>query len=253
LDWDYTALADAYLSRPDYAPAAIDVIARIVGLRPGMRVLDLGAGAGHLTIPLAARGVDVLALEPNPVMRAHGEARTRACGNVRWLDAVMEDTGQGPASVAVCAYGSSFGVVDRSLTLREAARVLADHGWFVCLFNHRDLEDPLQRDIEALIRSAIPAYRYGSRRDDQRTAVTASGFFEPAVTVEVPVTHVRPAADWVQAWRSHATLRRQAGDRIEEVLDGIASLLHGCASDLIAVPYVTRVCLARRHARAVAP
>jgi SAM-dependent methyltransferase len=247
LEWDYTPLADAYVTRPDYADAALDRIFALTSLPRGARVLDLGAGAGHLTVKLAERGADVLALEPNPAMRAHGERRTRSFANVRWRDGLMEDTSLPPGSFSACAYGSSFGVADHQLTLREAARVLEEGGWFVCVFNHRVLEDPLQREIEAFIRSRIPGYAYGARRQEQGEIVAASGLFEPALKVEVPFVSTRPAREWLEAWRSHATLQRQAGDRFSEIVAGIAAVVARAGADPVAVPYVTRACLARRR------
>ena len=245
LEWDYTQLADAYVTRPDYADAAIDQIVEITELTPSARVLDIGAGTGHLTIKLAERGWDVLALEPNPAMRAHGLQRTRTLRNVRWIDGLMEQTGQTAGSFSACTYGSSFGVVDRLATLREAARVLVDGGWFACVFNHRVLDDPLQCEIEAFIRSRIPGYAYGSRREEQSEIIASSRLFGRALKIEAPVEHVRPKDEWLEAWRSHATLQRQAGDLFPEILEGIAAIVARSGADPIKVPYVTRAWVAR--------
>jgi ubiquinone/menaquinone biosynthesis C-methylase UbiE len=245
LEWDYTELAAAYVNRPDYARAAIDRIAGLTGLAAGARALDLGAGAGHLTLELAAHGWDVLALEPNAAMRARGMARTAQLPNVRWIDGVMERTEQPTGGFSLCTCGSSFGVADRLLTLREVARVLADGGWFACLFNHRVLDDPLQQEIESYIRSCIPAYDYGTRREEQGRVIASSGLFEPAVKIEAPVEHVRAAGEWIDAWRSHATLRRQAGERFDEIVRGIAAIVGRTGREQVVVPYVTRCWLAR--------
>jgi ubiquinone/menaquinone biosynthesis C-methylase UbiE len=245
LDWDYTKLANAYVSRPDYADAAIDRIVEITGLAAGARALDLGAGAGHLTIKLAERRWEVLALEPNAAMRALGMQRTRHLGNVRWIDGVMEETRQPASGYSICTCGSSFGVADRLLTLRETARVLEDGGWFACVFNHRVLDDPLQREIEAYIRSQIPGYEYGARREDQGEVIASSRLFEAALRIEADVTHVRPVAEWIEAWRSHATLQRQADERFSAIVDGIEAIVGRTCGEQIAVPYVTRGWVAR--------
>ena len=92
LDWDYTRLADSYVQRPSYADAAIDWLLATAGPGAKRAAIDLGAGTGHLTAPLAERGCNVLALEPNDAMRRHGVARTRAYPNVRWIVGRMEDT-----------------------------------------------------------------------------------------------------------------------------------------------------------------
>ena len=67
----FGAAADAYeRARPTYPEAAVDWL-----LPAGARtVLDLGAGTGKLTRSLAARGLEVIAVEPLAEMRAHIDA-----------------------------------------------------------------------------------------------------------------------------------------------------------------------------------
>jgi adenylylsulfate kinase len=123
----------------------------------------------------------------------------------------------------------------------------------VSVFNHRVLADPLQAEIEAFIRSYIPDFSYGSRREEQTDVIAASGLFEPAITFEVPVSYSLPVEQWLEAWRSHATLRRQAGDRFSTLVDGIATIIGRSGAGIIDVPYVTRACVARRLSRDAAP
>lgn len=240
LDWDYTSLADAYVKRPDYADEAIDRVLALAGIRAGARVLDLGAGAGHLTIKLAERGLEVVALEPNASMRKHGVRRTGDFAHVRWVDGVMEKTGEPSESFTLCAYGSSFGVTDRAVTLREAARLAEPGGWFACLFNHRDLEDPLQREIETFITEQVPGYRHGSRRADQAAIINASGLFGEVHGISVPILHEVETSEWIEAWYSHATLQRQAGERFAHVVAGIGDIVRRRCDGVVRVPYTTR-------------
>ncbi len=244
-DWDYSALADAYVHRPPYAPVAIAEALDVAGLGRGARAIDLGAGAGHLTLELAGRGLTVTALEPNPKMRAHGVARTRHDAGVRWVDARMEETGLPSGAFELASFGSSFGVADRDATLGEAARILAPSGWILLVFNHRDLDDPLQREIEESIRARVPSYRYGPRRDDQTPAIEASGRFGAVHRIEARFEH--PVDDaWICAWGSHATLQRQAGADFDDIVRGIGEIAarHPGAK----VPYFTRAWLARAEA-----
>jgi SAM-dependent methyltransferase len=241
LDWDYTGLADSYVARPDYADAAIDRLMALVGPEAKRAVIDLGAGAGHLTDALAQRGCDVLALEPNDAMRAHGMVRTRRHRQLRWHVGRMEATGLPAGSFSLATCGSSFGVADRAETLAEIARLLAPGGWFACMWNHRDLADPLQQEIEAHIAAQVPGFAYGTRREDQTATIAASGLFGGVTFFEAPILHERPAAEWVEAWRSHATLQRQAGARFDAIVDGIAAIVAARAGTTVAVPYTTRV------------
>ncbi|KAA9155931.1 class I SAM-dependent methyltransferase [Amycolatopsis acidicola] len=236
--WDYTELAETYSLRPRYADAAVD---RIVALpdRPRPSVADLGAGTGHLTLDLAARGCLVDAVEPNAAMASIGRRRTAHLGEVRWFTGTGEETGLATGAYDLVTYGSSFNTMDREAALREAARLVGPRGHIACVWNHRDLSDPLQTEIECLIRSRIPEYDYGSRREDQAPVIDASGLFGPAEPVSAQVWHrVRPK-DWIAAWRSHGTLRRQAGPLFDELVDGIQGLVEASEQSPVLVPYLT--------------
>ena len=140
-EWDYTYLADAYLKRPNYADSAIDAMLSVVGIDRGDKVCDVGAGAAHLTLMLAARGLNITAVEPNDAMRINGIKRTSALQNIYWHEGTGEQTGQESYSFDMVTFGSSFNVCDRSKALKESARILKPKGWFACLWNHRQLEN----------------------------------------------------------------------------------------------------------------
>jgi hypothetical protein len=95
-EWDYSQLADAYLKRPPYSGEALDTIFSIAGLEKGSRVCDIGAGVGHLTIPLLKKGYVVTAVEPNDAMRVNGIKQTAEYKDVIWTEAGGEDTSQPP-------------------------------------------------------------------------------------------------------------------------------------------------------------
>jgi SAM-dependent methyltransferase len=68
--------------RPGYPPALFDDLARLAGVGPGCRVLEIGPGTGQLTMPLAERGCTVVAVELG------AELAAVARRNVRHLPAV---------------------------------------------------------------------------------------------------------------------------------------------------------------------
>jgi SAM-dependent methyltransferase len=144
----------------------------------------------------------------------------------------------------VVTFGSSLNVLDRRAALGEARRLLAPDGWFAALWNHRDLMDPLQRTIDQVIRAHVPGYDPGSRRSDHRDVIRASGVFDEALMIEVRVVHTVDRRLWARAWRSHATLAGQAGDRFEAVVADIEDVLRN-EPDRITVPYHTRVFVAQ--------
>lgn len=246
VDWDYTELADAYLRRPGYADAAIDEILMRSHVHAGDPVCDIGAGTGTLTVALAQRGLNVTAVEPNQAMAVHGQRRT-AEWSVPWIEAVAESTTLPDSKFQLVTFGSSFNVIRHEPALREVARILQPKGWIACLFNHRVLDDSLQHAVQQVIAREVPDFSHGSRREDQSPLIVASGLFRDVVVLERPVVHRMAWGDYLEAWRAHCTLKRQAGARFPAVLEAIAAEFDHRPSTMIEVPYQTRVWLAQRR------
>ena len=246
--WNYSKLARSYLKRPEYSEGGLDAMLAISKPQAGGTICDIGAGIGHLTIPLARRGFTVTAVEPNDEMRALGQERTREISAITWRKGTGEDNGAESGAFDFISFGSSFNVTNRDLALRETHRVLRSGGWFACMWNHRNLDDPLQKEVEGIIKSFIPDYDYGTRREDQTQVILNSGLFETPYRIEAPVVHRVGVGDWVEAWRSHATLDRQSNGRLHEIVDAIAAHLANLGPQEITVPYTTRIWVARAKA-----
>jgi len=246
-EWDYTSLADAYLKRPDYSDEALDEMLRKASLSRGAVACDVGAGVAHLTIKLAERGIQVVAVEPNDAMRANGVNRTKRFAKVRWVEGTGESTGLPDSSFDIVTFGSSFNVTDRQAALHESARILKPKGWFACMWNHRDLKDPIQSAIESIITAQVSEYSYGTRREDQTEVILASGLTTNVEKIEGRVFHRQSMQDCVEAWRSHATLHRQAGGKFPEIIRQIEEFLADQGKTEISIPYSTRIWLAQMN------
>lgn len=240
-EWDYTELAQAYLKRGDYAQSAIDVMLKNANVGAGDLVCDVGAGVAHLTLMLADAGLQVTSVEPNDEMRKFGKKRTETLNNVSWFEGVGEATGQKENTYKLVTFGSSFNVCNRLAALQEVKRISVAKGWFAAMWNHRSLTDPIQLEIENIIKSFIPEYGYGTRREDQTSIINQSGLFNEVIKFSRNVTHKQKIADVVEAWRSHATLERQAGKQFPAIVEQIENYLMALNVDEIEVPYSTNV------------
>lgn len=244
-EWDYTDLAQAYLKRPDYAQSAINKMIEISKVQKGDFVCDVGAGAAHLTLKLAERGLNIYAVEPNDAMRENGVRRTRKYQNVHWFEGVGENTGMQDNTFHLVTFGSSFNVCDRQEALRETKRILKDMGWFACMWNHRDLADTLQKNIEDILKAQIADYSYGTRREDQTGIIEQSGLFKEVIYVEGTVIHEILAEDFIEGWKSHGTVQRQSKDKFDFIISEIRKAVEGKGQKYIRVPYTTRIWMAQ--------
>ena len=121
--------------RPDYPDAAITWVLEPVSSRRTVRVLDLAAGTGRLTETLQRADVDIIAVEPDPQMRA--EMLRRVFG-VAVLAGSAEDIPLPDERVDAVVVGQAFHWFDQERALPEIARVLKPGGVFAALWNTDD-------------------------------------------------------------------------------------------------------------------
>jgi ubiquinone/menaquinone biosynthesis C-methylase UbiE len=242
VEWVYSELAAFYDKRADYSAAALDRLLQETGVAKGARVADIGAGTAKLALPLARRGFIVDAVEPNDEMRSFG-IRNTSGQRVTWHDGTGEITGLPVATFELATFGSSFNVVDQAKALKEVARILKPSGWVACMWNHRDLGEPVQAAIEGIIHAEIPSYQYGARRQDPTDVIAESRLYSSARFIEDRFVAQVPKEDYLDAYRSHATLQRQAGAKFSTIIAKMAESLQD--RPILEVPYFTRIWFAR--------
>ena len=113
------------------------------------------------------------------------------------------------------------------------------------MWNWRDLKDPVQSEIENIIKSYVKDYSYGTRREDQTEVIRESGRFEDIQSFSGRVVHEVPVEDVIEGWRSHGTLHRQVGEKFGSVVEDIAKYLRSLGRKSIPVPYETHIWMAR--------
>jgi ubiquinone/menaquinone biosynthesis C-methylase UbiE len=161
-------------ARPEYPAAATAWLAERLALGPGRTVLDLAAGTGKLTRPLAATGAAVVAVEPVAEMRA------RIGPAARVLEGTAEAIPLEDASIDAVTVGQAFHWFDGPVALAEIHRVLRPGGALALVWNSRPREDPVHAEIEALVaplRDRQCAPTHGT--DAWRTAFRTTSRFGP--------------------------------------------------------------------------
>ena len=155
--WVFNRLAADYAARPGYPPA---LVARLVALAggPGARVADLGAGTGLLSLPLAAAGLLVDAVEPaRAMLAAMGEPPP---ARVTAVHAAAEATGLPAQAFDLVVLADALHWTDAARAGQEAAR-LRRQGGLIAVVEPRFAATPFMTALAAVLAAANPRARQG--------------------------------------------------------------------------------------------
>jgi ubiquinone/menaquinone biosynthesis C-methylase UbiE len=151
--WVFNRMADVYDARPPYPEA---LIAAIAALAPGPRVADLGAGIGHLALPLAARGFDVVAIEPAEAMLdALRKAAQRRRLSLATVHGMAEALPFEAARFDLVLIADALHFIDHERAGAEIRRVLAPRG-SLALVTSTFGPTAFMTDLRALMEETAP-------------------------------------------------------------------------------------------------
>jgi SAM-dependent methyltransferase len=148
--------------RPEYPKSAIDWLTNRLGLERGVKVVDLAAGTGKLSRPLATTHARVIAVEPIDAMRAAIGPGIEAMEGA--AEAIPLPDGWGD----VVTVGQAFHWFDGDRALAEIHRVLRPGGALALVWNARRMDDPIHVAIEQLIEphcERVPRRGHGTWRE----------------------------------------------------------------------------------------
>lgn len=230
--------------RPTYPGEAVDWLLEGLAGSFGerrLRVADVGAGAGALTARLAERGLEVVAVDPDPKMLA--QLHVDVPGVPTFVGS-GEDLPLPDASVDLVVLAQAWHWVDPERASVEVGRVLAPGGRLGLLWNRRDETEPWVAALGDLLAPAphmaqcAEAPRVGAPLVDAERLTTGRW------------THDLSPEDVVGLAASRSYVLAAEPAERQRVLDEVRHLLAGhpdtAGRESIPVPYTTTCWRARR-------
>jgi ubiquinone/menaquinone biosynthesis C-methylase UbiE len=190
-------------------------VAEIAGLPSYATVLDLAAGTGKLTRLLTSHFDRVIAVEPDPALRALiPDAETRA--------GTAEEIPLPDASVDGVFCAEAFHWFDAPRAVAEIARVVRPGGSVVVCFNTGggETEPPWPDEANAVIERHRPPGEVGGRHLVEAGAWRepfAAGPFEPLVFETAPHDHVQDTEEAIAQILSVSTFALLSAEEREEM------------------------------------
>lgn len=235
--------------RPAYPAAAVDRVLELGA--PARYVLEIGAGTGKLTRLLAARGVDVTALEPNREMAG---VAARECVDlpVTLVPSTFEAWDGPSAHYDVVAAAQSWHWVPSGARVEAAAHALRAGGVLALLWNiperrrsplHDQIEDAYARhapDVE--LRSL---YGAGSATGDFDADLAASSDFGPRHEEDFVWAATYDRDTWLDLSRTQSGHRMLDDEVLTALLRDVGTAIDAHGGE-ITVHYSTKLVWSRR-------
>ena len=145
--------------RPGYGAETVGYLCERFALDADARVLDLGCGAGQLTIPLARHAGEVVGMDPNETMLRHARERAAAHGveNVEWVVGSDADLRVEHGPFRLTTMGRSFHWMDQGRTLDRLRRA-TEPGGGVALLTDREWLTKGREEWQATVYDVVADY-----------------------------------------------------------------------------------------------
>jgi SAM-dependent methyltransferase len=237
--------AAAYAAeRPEYPDEAIRWALEPVSARTPLRVLDLAAGTGKLTVGLLRTGAEVVAVEPDQAMLAELH---RHLPDVRALAGTAERIPLGDASVDAVVVGQAIHWFDPERAFPEIARVLTPGGVLAGLWNHEDDRVPWVSGLQEVSQSGVNFSRW-----QDRPRLDPSPQFPALEHQDFPNVQRRTAESMAGTVGTHSHVLVLSSEERAELLDRVRGYLRATpetANGEFDLPLVTQAVRGVRSAR----
>lgn len=232
--------------RPGYPNELFDdVVALVPGAR---RALEAGCGTGRATVQLARRGLEVVAVEPDPQMAAVARAATAGL-DVVLREGRFEDWDGPDATFDLVVSAQAWHWVQFEPGMEVARRALRPGGALAVWWNRNGQWVGELRDaIEAAYRTHAPELA----RDFAPTPAFAAGAmlagFEPLEVRRYDWEQEYDAVGFTELLATHSDHILLEAARREALLGAVVEAIERIGGGRMVFPYSTFLLLARRRA-----
>lgn len=207
----------------------------------GLRVLEIGSGAGEATALFANRPLSIVCLEPGKALLQAAREKFQDHVNVGFVQSTFDEWSPAGQRFDVIIAARSLHWVRQDLRFTKTAGLLAAGG-VLAIFHKQHLigDSPCAREIEALIMAATASHSRGDARL-LRSQFADSCHFTGVRDLTLSRTVQVDAGAYIAAMRSNARLQSLPVPVREHLLGSIAEVVnrHGGKTEVDYLVYLT--------------
>lgn len=241
-------------ARPCYPPALVDDLVRLAGIGPAGRVLEIGCGTGQMTLPIAERGCEIVAVELGPALAAVARRTLAPFPSVRIEVAAFEQWTllEEPFSAVVSA--TAFHWIDPTVRVAKAADALHPGGALATVATHHieGGDESFFAEVQSCYERWMPGTPPGLRlpRAEQipmdDAELERSGRFERAVFRRYEWERTYSTAEYLELLLTYSGHRALPPDPRSGLLDCVARLIDARYGGRIRKRHMNELRVARR-------
>lgn len=239
--------------RPRYPATLFDDLMDLTGLKPGSRVLEIGAGTGIATRELAERGFAITALEPGPAMASIAEHHLKSFPNVQVVVSSFEDWPLPDEPFDLALSATAFHWLDRATRYVKSTAALPEGG-HLAIIEYRHVaggDDAFFSAAQECYERFVPGTSHdaalpGWDRPPDTSEIDASPFFDLVAVRRFREDISSSRDEYLDLLATHSgnlTLSLENRDRL---FDCLGNLIDNDFGGIIEYPYRHELILARR-------
>jgi SAM-dependent methyltransferase len=173
----FDRVAEHYNSyRSGYPVEVVDALVVSSHLREGSRVLEIGCGTGQLSVPLAERGVDLLALELGPNLAAFARKNLARFERANVVVGAFEEWRVPDRRFDAVVSANAFHWLDPELRFSKSADALKVGGFLAIGHAHH-------------VRGGTPGFFEDTQEFYLKWGLSDDPFFQPTSAADAPVMY----------------------------------------------------------------
>jgi SAM-dependent methyltransferase len=243
------------LSRPGYPDELIADLVQLARIAPGSLVLEIGCGTGQLTLPLAKRGCQIVALDIGPDLAAVAGRKLTPFPQAQVIVSAFEEWPLPLRPFDAVVSATAFHWLDPAVRVNKAADALRPGGALATIATHHiaggtaefftDVQSCYQRwDTSTPTGLTLPAAADVLFESEE---LDRSNKFEPSIFRRYQWEQSYSTAAYRDLLLTYSGNRALPAERLEGLLDCIGHLIDSRYGGRITKRYMNELRLAHRR------
>ena len=239
--------------RPGYPINMFDDLISLTNIPEGGKIIEVGAGTGQATLPIARRGFRITSLEPGSSLRRIAVRNLAPYPKVELLKTSFEDWPLEEHGYDLVISATAFHWVDPHIGYKKAAAALKEGGSLALFWNrHPKPYTGFFGDVQRIYRDVTPEWLdpVDKQRDEDwieeiKARIEGVGLFDRALVKTYFWSRVYSAEAYIKLLSTYSDHLGLEEHRRKHLFEGIYTLINEKFGGAVTRPYLTVLFIAR--------